>query len=58
MEIKITTCDYCNPGGNISAPLWRGVVMCSKKIAKSEFDWIIVDGKIMCLDCQEEKGMV
>ena len=59
MEIKCVCCDFCNPCGDLSGKNGKNCIhYCDNKRAVEEFDWKIIKGKIMCIECQEVKGIL
>jgi hypothetical protein len=59
MELKVTCCDFCNPNGDLHPRDGRGLAVYAEVVAVSEMDWKrMPDGKVMCIECQEEKGLI
>ena len=55
-EKTSTFCDYCNPE---MLPCQGYLIWSNHERACNKFGWRIMDNdKIMCTDCQEEKGLL
>lgn len=58
-EFLVCCCDYCNKELSVHPRNGRGFTVHSEQEAIDDFDWIRTDdGKIMCLECREEKGLI
>lgn len=45
-----TFCDFCNPKCLPHGSGWLDE--CDEESAIQNFDWVMVEGKLMCVDCQ------
>jgi hypothetical protein len=55
-ELIITCCDYCNKDQSVQTYNGRGYIYVPEEDAIRLFDWIRDEtGKIMCLNCQDER---
>lgn len=57
-EMTFTACDFCNPDRNIHGNSGRGYAVGSTESVVENLDWkAMSDGKVMCIECQEDRGI-